>query len=289
MVLPELVLGGVAAGAVYGLVALGLVIIHSATNVVNFAQGSLSALAAYVFISAADLPTPVAVVLAVAAGAAVAALLQVTVVSWAQRFGSMHALLVTIAMLLVADWAIRRIWGSRTLTFPRFLPDRTIHVGSLSLSVLDLAVIGVVVVAAGVFWAVMNHTSAGLVIRGAADNPQAARLTGINPEKVALMVWVAGGALAGIAGLLLGHLVTPRPEMGLAIVVKAFAGAVIGGFASPLGAILGAVLLGVTEALAAFYIGSLFQDAVPLVLIVLFLAFRPSGLLGGGHHTRRAV
>ena len=287
MVLPELLLGGVAAGAVYGLVALGLVVVHSSSNVVNFAQGSLSAIAAYVFIAASGMPLVLAIVVAVLVAAAVSGAMQVTFVSWADRFGPMNALLVTIALLLVADSAIREIWGSRTLTFPRFLPDKSFSLGSVNISLLDLTVIGVVVVTAVAFWLVMQRTSAGLVIRGTADNPRAATLMGISPRKVSLTVWIVGGALAGIAGLLLGHLVTPRPEMGLAIVVKAFAGAVIGGFASPLGALAGAVLLGVTEALTAYYIGSLFQDAVPLVLIVLFLAFRPQGLVGGAAH--RAV
>lgn len=287
MVLPELLLGGVAAGAVYGLVALGLVVVHSSSNVVNFAQGSLSAIAAYVFISGSGMPLALAMVLAVATAAAVSGLMQATFVSWADRFGSMNALLVTIALLLVADSAIREIWGSRTLTFPRFLPETSFSIGSINVSHLDLTVIGVVLVTAVGFWLVMQRTSAGLVIRGTADNPRAATLMGISPKRVSLLVWIVGGALAGIAGLLLGHLITPRPEMGLAIVVKAFAGAVIGGFASPFGALAGAVLLGVTEALTAYYIGSLFQDAVPLVLIVLFLAFRPQGLVGGAAH--RAV
>lgn len=287
MVLPELLLGGVAAGAVYGLVALGLVVVHSSSNVVNFSQGSLSAVAAYVFIAASGMPLVPAILLAVLVAAAVAGVMQATFVSWAHRFGSMNALLVTIALLLVADSLIREVWGSRTLTFPRFLPDRSFSVGSVNVSLLDLTVIGVVVVTAVAFWLVMQRTSAGLVIRGTADNPKAASLMGISPKKVSLMVWIVGGALAGIAGLLLGHLVTPRPEMGLAIVVKAFAGAVIGGFASPLAALAGAVLLGVTEALTAYYIGSLFQDAVPLVLIVLFLALRPQGLTRGA--VQRAV
>jgi branched-chain amino acid transport system permease protein len=287
VVLPELLLGGIAAGAVYGLVALGLVVVHSSSNVVNFAQGSLSAIAAYVFIAGSGMPLALAMVLAVAAAAAVSGLMQATFVSWADRFGSMNALLVTIALLLVADSAIREIWGSRTLTFPRFLPDTSFAMGSVNVSLLDLTVIGVVLVTAVGFWLVMQRTSAGLVIRGTADNPRAATLMGISPKRVSLLVWIVGGALAGIAGLLLGHLITPRPEMGLAIVVKAFAGAVIGGFASPFGALTGAVLLGVTEALTAYYIGSLFQDAVPLVLIVLFLVFRPQGLVGGAAH--RAV
>ncbi|TQM69635.1 amino acid/amide ABC transporter membrane protein 1 (HAAT family) [Actinomadura hallensis] len=287
MVLPELLVGGVAAGAVYGLVALGLVVVHSSSNVVNFSQGSLSAIAAYVFAAASGLPLLPAMALAVLVAAAVAGLMQATFVSWSGRFGPMNALLVTIALLLVADSMIREIWGSRTPTFPRFLPDESFSAASVNISVLDLAVIGVVIVTAVLFWLVMQRTSVGLVIRGTADNPRAASLMGISPRKVSLMVWIVGGALAGIAGLLLGHLVTPRPEMGLAIVVKAFAGAVIGGFASPLGAIAGSVLLGVTEALTAYYIGSLFQDAVPLVLIVLFLAFRPQGLVGAAVH--RAV
>lgn len=281
MILPELLLAGIAAGAVYGLVALGLVVIHSSSNVVNFAQGSLLAVAVYVFIATSHLPLVLSMVISVVVAALVAGLMQATVVSWAGRFGVMHAVLVTIAVLLVADSMIREIWGVRTLTFPRFLPDTTFSAGSMTLSVLDMAVIGVVVVTATVFWLIMTRTSVGLVIRGTADNARAATFMGISPRKVSFVVWVVGGALAGIAGLLLGHLVTPRPEMGLTVVVKAFAGAVVGGFYSPIGALAGSVLLGVAEALSAYYIGSLFQDAVPLVFIVIFLTLRPQGLFRG--------
>lgn len=282
MVFPELVLSGVAAGAVYGLVALGLVVVHSASNVVNFAQGSFAAVAVYVFIGVpTQLPLAIQIVLAVLAAGAVAGLVQVTVVSWASRFGPMNPVLATVAVVMIIDALIRQIWGARTLSFPHFLPEDVIMIGSLSVSVLRLSVIGVVIVTAVVFWLVMTKTSVGLVIRGTANNPRAAKLMGISPARISLTVWIVGGLLAGIAGILLGHLVTPRPEMGLSIVIMAFAGAVVGGFHSPIGALVGAVLLGVTESLSAYYIGSLFQDAVPLILLVLFLTFRPSGLLGG--------
>lgn len=288
MIVLELIVGGIAAGAVYGLIALGLVVIHSSSNIVNFAQGSIAAIAAYVFIGApSQMPLIAKILLVIVVAAVIAVLIQVTVVTWASRFEPMNAVLATVALLLITDSVIRYIWGPTTLTFPRFLPSHKVSVGPLDISVLSLTVIGVVVVTAALFWAVMQYTSVGLIIRGTADNPKAARLMGISPAKVAIAVWIVGGVLAAIAGLLLGHLVTLRPEMGLNVLIKAFAGAVVGGFHSPLGALSGAVLLGITEALTAYYIGSLFQDAIPLLLLILVLTLKPSGLFAT--QSKRAV
>ena len=278
----ELLVAGISIGAVYGIVALGLVVIHSATNIVNFAQGSIAAIAAYVYIGSHRPETPLALLIlaAIVTGAVVSALVQVTIVTWAERIGEMNAVMATVALLLVTDGVIREIWGPTTLQFPRFLPEGIIPVGSVQVSRVYLSVFGVVVLAALLFWLLMRFTEIGLVIRGAADNPEASRLMGIEPRRVAATVWAVGGILAAIAGLMIGHLVAPRPEMALGILVKAFAGAVVGGFASPIGALIGAILLGVAEVASGYYIGSLFQDAIPLVLLVLFLVVRPSGLAG---------
>lgn len=278
----ELIVAGVSIGAVYGIVALGLVVIHSATNIVNFAQGSIAAIGAYVYIGSFRPETPLVLLLMIAllVGAVTSALVQLTIVTWAERIGEMNAVMSTVALLLVTDGMIREIWGPTTLRFPRFLPEGVWTIGRVNVSIIYVSVLAVVLVAALIFWLLIRYTEVGLVIRGAADNPEASRLMGIEPRRVAVTVWAVGGLLAAVAGLMIGHLVAPRPEMALGILVKAFAGAVVGGFASPIGALVGAVLLGVAEVASGFYVGSLFQDAIPLVLLVVFLSFRPSGLAG---------
>ncbi len=280
MILFDILIAGVSAGAVYGLVALGLVLTHSATNVVNFAQGSLAAVAVFVFISANDgrLPLPIAIAAALACAMALAALIHLLVIRWAQRLSEMNAVLATVALLLIFDGVIRQIWGTVTLSFPRFLPEGSLTLAGVSLSKIHLTVAAVAFATAAVLWAVIRFTRVGLVIRGAADNAEAARLMGFSPHRIAVVVWIIGGLLAAIAGLLLGHLLAPRPEMALGVLVKGFTGAVIGGFVSPMAALMGALTLGIAEGLTSYYVGSLVQDAVPLALLVLVLTLRPTGL-----------
>lgn len=273
-------LPGLSAGAVYGLLAVGLVAVYTATRVINFFQGLLAALAVYVFVAldGSGVSVALAVTITIVLIALVSGGAQALVVARAEKHGELNAVLATVALMVIGAAAIRLIWGPRAPVFHEFLPSDSFEFAGSRVNTMHVIVVAVALAAAGLFAALMRYTSLGLRIRGAADNPVASQLGGSRPGVIAFSVWIASGALAAISGLLVGHLLSPSPEMAMGVLIKGFTAAAIGGFASPGLALTGALALGGIEGFVAYYLGTAVQDAVPLIVLLALLIVRPSGL-----------
>lgn len=286
--LVELLIGGVSLGFIYALIAMGFVVIFKATEVVNFAHGSLLLVGAF-FI--AELHPHVgflpAVILGVAAAGLVGFVLERGLVA-RMRGGDVNALaILTIGVDVILAAELTRRIGEDVLTMGDPWQDAVVRVLGFTIAQSRLAAIAVALVLIAAFFAAFRYSSWGVAMRAAAEDGEAAALMGIRRGRVRAVAWVIAGALAAVAGLFLAGFPAPglTSTSGLAA-LKAFPAAILGGIDSTGGAVVGGVMIGVAEALAAGYqdqlvfLGRGFGDVVPYVVMIAVLLVRPSGLFG---------
>jgi branched-chain amino acid transport system permease protein len=280
------VVAGLSTGSIYALLALGLTLIYQVSGVVNFAQGALAAVGAYALWSLTTehgLPFWPAVILSLAVLFLLGVLIQALIIRRLERAAA-SSVIVTLGLLIVLEGSLGLIWGYTSPSTPLALPLSLslITVGSLLVSELDLLAIAVTLVIMLAMFAFLRLTRAGAAVRAVAQSPQGARLVGIRVARVRLICWGVGAVTATAAGVLITTVkYTPlSPTMVEPYLLSAFAGAIIGGLDSLVGAAVGALLIGVTQNLVAFYISVQWKDAVVFLLLLAALLVRPAGLFG---------
>jgi len=286
----EFTLGGVAVGMIYAAIALSLVLVWRGTRVLNYSQGGMAMFTTYVaWVVIRDTGDYwLGFFAALAAGLALGAFLESTVVRPTIGKAPLNSVIVTIGLLILLEGAAGIIYGGQYRSFPAAFSVRGLKIGSfgLGISEADLFTAAAVLAAALALFLVFEYTSIGLRLRATAFSPGVSRLLGIRIGRVLTLGW----ALAGLFGALAGVLVTPStflyPNSMDAIFVLGFTAAVIGGLDSPVGAVIGGVLLGVLLSYAGGYLGSNLVLVYGLAALVLVLMIRPSGLFSGAA-TRR--
>lgn len=275
------VVSGIASGAVYGLMGLGLVIIYRSTDVVNFAMASLATAAMYV--AAAVQGTGVGVVVALAVGMLVASGAGVAAREVVIRpLGSgqlFSALVVTMGLTLVLDDVTQKLWGGQPHTFPPLVSGHFRFAGS-AYEYQQLVTVAVAAVAMLAVAYLFRRTPLGAVMRAVAESGDTAALLGVRPQRVARIAWALGMALAALAAGL------AAPALGLSVGVlqaplfRAFAGIFLGGLTSMYGAVIGGLLIGVLDNVAAMYVSASFRDTFVFSVAIAALLIRPQGLFG---------
>jgi len=286
----EFTLGGIAVGMIYAAIALSLVLVWRGTRVLNYSQGGMAMFTTYVaWVVIRDTGNYwLGFFAALAAGLALGAFLESTVVRPTIGKAPLNSVIVTIGLLILLEGAAGIIYGGQYRSFPAAFSVRGLKIGSfgLGISEADLFTAAAVLAAALALFLVFEYTSVGLRLRATAFSPGVSRLLGIRIGRVLTLGW----ALAGLFGALAGVLVTPStflyPNSMDAIFVLGFTAAVIGGLDSPVGAVIGGVLLGVLLSYAGGYLGSNLVLVYGLAALVLVLMIRPSGLFSGAA-TRR--
>lgn len=282
MELIQLIIGGVATGCIYGLVALGFVLIYKATEGVNFAQGDMMMLGAFVALGMVNsefgaLPFIPGVILAAIIMGGVGYGVDRFVVR--QIFGQPHFALVilTIAMGFVFRFAAGAIWGFTPLVLETPFAGNTLNVGGIIIGYEDLTTIIVTALLTLSLWAFFQFTKLGLAAQASSQNQMAAYIVGVPVHRVNSMIWALSGAVSTIAGVLYASKGAIDPNIGL-LGMKAFAAAVIGGFGSLPGALLGGILIGVVEPIAARYLPGGISQMSPYIIMLAVLVTRPNGL-----------
>ena len=286
----EFTLGGIAVGMIYAAIALSLVLVWRGTRVLNYSQGGMAMFTTYVaWVVIRDTGDYwLGFFAALAAGLALGAFLESTVIRPTMSKAPLNSVIVTIGLLILLEGAAGIIYGGQYRSFPAAFSIRGLKIGSfgLGISEADLFTAAAVLAAALALFLVFEYTSIGLRLRATAFSPGVSRLLGIRIGRVLTLGW----ALAGLFGALAGVLVTPStflyPNSMDAIFVLGFTAAVIGGLDSPVGAVIGGVLLGVLLSYAGGYLGSNLVLVYGLAALVLVLMIRPSGLFSGAA-TRR--
>jgi len=277
-----LLIGGLANGGVYGLVALGLVWLHRSYGVMNFAQGEMALFVTFLAFFLLQLGWPMG-------GAIVAALAAAALLGWVVERGLLRPfagssplslVIVTMGLLMVLNGLSSGIWGTLPQRFPPAFSGPPVRLASWPVQRQDLLILGVLVLSVLVLFGFLFFTKFGLASRAAVQNPWMARLLGVSINKVYGASWALSAVLATLASILFAPKTVLTTSMMMFVIVKGFTAGVLGGFNSLPGAILGGMFLGVTENLVAFYVSTQWKDSLALGLIVLVLLVRPEGLLG---------
>ena len=280
----QLVISGVALGCIYGLIALGFVLIYKATETVNFAQGELMMLGAFCGLAGATLlgfPFWVSVLATLVAMAVIGVLTERLVIRPILGQPAFSIVMLTIGIGYVARGAITMIpgIGTETHTLPVPYKDEVLKLGELVLSAEQLVVIGVTAVLCALLYALFRFSKLGIAMQATSQNQLAAYYMGIPVKRLNGLVWGLAAVVAAIAGLLLAPITFVYANMGF-IGLKAFPAAVVGGFGSLPGAIVGGLIIGVVESLSGFYLPEGFKDTAAYIVVLVMLMVKPNGLFG---------
>jgi len=283
MMFSYLLLSGLTTGALYALVALGLVVVNKATGIVNFAQGELfmfSGLIAWTLHVQFGLNFPLSFVIAVVGGFLLGCIIDRVAFRPVERSDVVAVVLATVGISFVLKGLARLIWGGKGdyLAFPPLTSAAPISIGEIMIVPQQLIVLAGAGVIMLVFWAFFRLTRVGKMMQATADNAKAARLVGVKIDNVYMYAFGAGAAIAAAACVLMAPITLLYPDMGFAFFIKGFCAAVIGGLTSLPGAVVGGLLVGVVEAMAGGYIGSSMMEVTAFVMIMIVLVICPTGL-----------
>lgn len=279
----QLFINGLALGSVYALAAIGFVIVYSATGVVNFAAGQFvmfGTFAGVAMLANAGFPWPVGYAAALLIMALFGALFFAAVYLPLRASPVVTVIIGTVAVGIIMQNAALLGFGSWPVRLVSPLEGVTIDIAGATITAHAAMVVAVTGVLVGLIWLLFYRTAIGIGMRAVAQDPEAARLMGLNVNVLLALSWILASMLAGIAGLLLGPMWFADVNMGDPIALKAFAATIIGGFGSLPGAIAGGIFVGLTELLGASYVSSAYKDLIAFVVMILFLLVRPQGVFG---------
>jgi branched-chain amino acid transport system permease protein len=284
----DLVIVGLSVGMVYALVALGISLIYSGLDIVHFAHGEIYMIGAFVGLMLFDklampyVPTLLlAIILTGLIGVAIERLFyrRLTRAGGGYTVAGMGMIIAGFGMSIVLQNVAYLIWGAKPLPFP--VPfGRPVEIGNLA---LPMSYVWIVVAALGLMLGLhllLRRTMLGLAMRAVAHNKDIAFLSGVNVPLMISLIFGIGCALGAAAGVLVGPINYVQVLMGIGVLIKAFAAAVVGGFGSLPGAILGGLLVGVFESLGAGYVSGTYKDIYAFILLIVVLMVKPSGILG---------
>lgn len=283
--MPELLqylLSGVTVGAVYALVALGFTLIYNASDVVNFAQGEFVMLGGMItfFAWQAGIPLPLAALLAILAAATIGVLLNKLAIEPARGAPVASLIIITIGASIFLRGSAQLVFDKQLHRFPSFSGDDPLRIFGATMLPQGLWVIAGAVAIFLALWLFFARTLTGKAVLATANNRIAASLVGINPNHMMTLSFAVSAAIGALAGVLVTPITLTSYDLGVAMALKGFAAAMLGGMGVPAGALVGGLLLGLIEALTAGYISSVYKDAVAFVLILVILFVRPQGLFG---------
>lgn len=285
----ELVLLGLGFGGIYALAALGLALIFRTTSVVNFAYGAMATVVTFVlwalFISA-GLPLALAWLVALVGGLVLGAVSEVLFLRRVERSPVIIQIVLTLGLLLLIEGLVGVIWGYQPKSIPAVLGGAPIRVGSYSLDRNSAFIAGLTLVLGGVLYAVYRFTRIGLAMRAVAEDREVATLMGVPSRRYVTASWAIGVLVTGLAAILVAPSTGIEPSYMDQISVFGFAAAVLGGFGSLIGAVVGGFLIGIGSDLIAGYLNPNLQLTLVFVLIVVVLYVRPEGLFGDPERSR---
>jgi branched-chain amino acid transport system permease protein len=279
------VLSGLATGGIYASLALALVMIYQATDVVNFAQGEMAMFATYLAWSMlnAGMSYWLAFVATLAIAFVAGVAIQRIIIRPVETAPILTIVIVTLGLLVILNSVAGWIWTYLQKPFPSPFPREPIRIGGIVFGAHDVGEIAVTLVMLGLLFAFFRFTPLGLAMRAAAQNPVSSRLAGIRVGWMLALGWGLAAVFGAVAGLMVAPVLTLDPNMMGGIQIYAFAAATLGGFGSPVGAVVGGFIVGITENLVGTYvsfIGTELKLTVALAMIIVVLLVRPAGLFG---------
>ncbi len=279
----QLVLSGIASGGIFASLALALVLIYNAMGLVNFAQGEMAMFATFVAYALIEhgvsywIALPATLLIAFVGGIVV----QRVVIRPVERAPVLTLVIVTLGLATLFNGMAGFLFGYVPRSFPSPFSVQTVNILGAFTSYQDLGVIGVSGVVLLLVYLLLQRTGLGLTMRAAAHNPDASRLLGVRVSWMLALGWGLASAVGGLSGIMVAPILLLEPNMMQTIIIYAFAAAVLGGIESPLGAVVGGLIVGISVNLAgAYLVGGDLQLAVAFLIIVAVLVVKPNGLFG---------
>lgn len=279
------VVQGLGSGAIYASLALALSLIYRFTGIVNLAQGEMAMFSTYVAWQLVHsgmsfwLALPVTLLISFAGGM----LIERVIIRPVEGAPELTVVIVTVGLFVFVNAAAGFIWSFLIKDFPNPFPGGALSLGGVQLGYGTLGILGVVAVVMGLLYLLFQHTKIGLGMRAVSGNPASARLSGIRVGRMLALGWGLAATVGALSGILVAPLLFLDPNMMSGVLIYAFAAATLGGFDSPVGVVIGGLIVGVAETLAGAYVGFVGSDlkvGVPLVIILVVLLLRPQGLFG---------
>jgi branched-chain amino acid transport system permease protein len=279
----QLITSGLALGSVYALIALALVLIYKGARLLNLAQGELVTVGAYfslAILTQLHLPYLLAILPAVFLTGVFALLVERTTIRPLIGSEEWPILLVTWGVSIAVRGLIGLIWGHEPRPLPSPFTGQHLRWGAYSMSSQDLVIIVTSMLMLLVFYLFFTRTKAGLAMQVVADNHVGASLCGISVSRVNALTWMISGMVAAVAGTTIGPIFFLQVDMGFGLLLSAFSAAVLGGFGSIGGAVIGGYLLGVIQTVTGGYMPAAVKSSVPFAILIVVLVLRPTGLFG---------
>jgi branched-chain amino acid transport system permease protein len=279
----QLFLSGMATGSIYALAALGFTLLWQASGTINFAQGEFVMLPAFMMLGFASFGAPMALAFVLTC------IVSVGVLGWAfkrgivdplLRFGMMPIVVATIGLAIAMRNGMRAGYSAEAHPFPSLFADKLFNIAGVTVTLADIGTLVLALALVIVTQTFLARTVTGRAMQAVAQNTESATVLGINVPRMVFYTFAINALLACAAALLVTPTYLAKFDMGESLGTKAFFAAIIGGFNNTRGALLGGLIVGVAENLAAAYISAAYKDAVALVIFMLVILFKPQGLLG---------
>ena len=278
----QVILSGLATGSIYALVALGLALIYNTTEHVNFAQGEMSMVSAFIgftFFHSTGFSLPVAFLLTLAVSAVLGIIVERLVIRPAMRAPHFNIFIITLGLSIVMKSLAGFIWSHDDFPYPSIFPNETITVGNATIDMISIGNIGTTVILMLMLFIFFKYTRYGTAMRAVSHSQNAALLMGISVKQSFSITWAISFLVAAVAGILMAPVVFLSTHMGM-VVINGFAAAILGGWGSIPGSIIGGMLLGIIDNVAPLYLPSQIKNVVPFMVICIVLVIRPKGIMG---------
>ena len=279
----QLLVSGLATGAIYALIAVGFTLLWQTSQTINFAQGEFVMLPAFFVLAAMNFGAPfwLAALIAVALSVVILGLMfKALIVDPMLKHGVLPLVISTIALSLFLKEGAKDFYSSQAQPFPALVPPIDLHVFEAVISLQSIVVLAVAILTVAALHLLLNHTRLGRMMQATAQNPTLARILGVPVRRMVLYTFLINGVLVAIASILISPIYLAKFTNGETLGMAAFLAAIIGGFNQVRGAILGGVILGVLDNLSAAYLSSQYRAAFPLIILIVVILLRPQGLLG---------
>ena len=279
----QVIVGGLAQGAIYAIAALGFVLLYTASGTVNFAQGEMIMLPVffiYLFYVIWELPLIIAILLTLTLSALLGYLIEKGVIQHLLGKPFLTIIIVTFSLSEFIKYSTVIVATAYAWPFPSLFSPVPISVGNIILSQEDIGVIGTVAAVIFLLYLFMKRTKSGKAMRAVAQDRNVAKIVGINVLGIIALVFVINGLLVAIGGILIAPIYFVRYDIGVMIALKAFIAAIMGGFNRIQGPLAGGLFLGVTEGLVSTYISSAYRDIFVFAILIIILLIKPEGFFG---------
>jgi len=281
--LVQILIGGLATGAIYALIAIGFTLLWQTSQTINFARGEFVMLPAFFVLIAmsSGLTFWVAALIGVVVSALVLGVFfKKALIDPMLRHGVLPLAIATMALSIFLKESVKSFYSAEAQPFPALVPARDLHLGPVTVSLQDIATLAIAILAVALLQWFLAGTRTGRAMQATAQNPTVARILGVPVERMILLTFVINGAMVALASLLITPVYLAKFSNGDTLGLAAFIAAIVGGFNQVRGAIVGGLLLGVAENLAATYVSAQYRGALPLIILIVVILIRPQGLVG---------